>query len=164
MERTGADLERIREGLDVAPALAQLARCGEHWIELGEMVRQINLLDHDRRRLLEDELAQAWGLIDTIVDAEAGKGGGTRLGHARIGLMKPGEFLSPHFDGIDGLRQRRYQIALLSDEGVLFTLGGETRRFLPGEAWRINAAVTHSVVNASASDRITILFDSVCDD
>ena len=162
-ERMNADLERIREGLDVAPALAQLARCGEQWMELSDTVRQIYLLDHERRRLFKDELAQAWKLIDTIVEAEATRGGGTALSHARIGLMRPGEFLLPHFDGIDGLRQRRYQIALVSDEGVAFTLGGETRRFLPGEAWRINAAITHSVVNGSAGDRITILFDTVAD-
>jgi quercetin dioxygenase-like cupin family protein len=156
-----ADLVRIANGLDVAPALAQLALCGEYWIELGEAVRQINLLDHDRGRLLEAELGNAWSLIDSIVEAEAAKGRGVKLGHARIGLMKPGERLPPHFDGIDGTSQRRYQIALVSEEGVAFTLGGETRRFLPGEAWWINAAIVHSVVNMSMSDRITILFDTV---
>ena len=75
--------------------------------------------------------------------------------------MRTGESLPPHFDGIDGVRERRFQVPLVSEEGVAFTIGGETRRFLPGEAWQILASVTHSVANASPADRITILFDTV---
>lgn len=160
-ESVNANLVRIAEGLDVAPVLEQLALCGEQWIQVSDSVRQINLLEHDRGRALEVELAYAWRLIDTIVEIEAARGGGVELSHARIGLMRPGDYLAPHFDGIDATRERRYQIALVSEEGVRFTLGGETRRFLPGEAWWINAAVTHSVVNRSKSDRITILFDTL---
>jgi aspartyl/asparaginyl beta-hydroxylase (cupin superfamily) len=77
--------------------------------------------------------------------------------------MRPGERLPPHRDGIDGICRRRYQIALRSDEGVALTVGGETRRPLPGEAWQIDAARLHSVANESRSDRITILFDTVAD-
>lgn len=160
----GANLVRIRDDLDVAPALAQLESCGDCWIELSDSVRQINLLDHSGARLLETELGAVWTLIDSVVDAAARTGGGRRLAHARIGLMRTGESLPPHFDGIDGVRERRFQVPLVSEEGVAFTIGGETRRFLPGEAWQIDASVTHSVVNASLADRITILFDTVADE
>jgi|GEM_PF-2504110 len=158
-----ANLVRIKDDLDVAPALAQLDTCGECWIELSDGVRQINLLDHDSGRMFETELGAVWTLIDAVVDAAAQIGGGRRLAHARVGLMRTGESLPPHFDGIDGVRQRRFQIPLVSEEGVAFTIGGETRRFLPGEAWQIDASVTHCVVNASLADRITILFDTVVD-
>lgn len=156
-----AYLVRIRDDLDVAPALTQLESCGDHWIELSESVRQINLLDHEGGRLLEAELGSVWALIDSVVEASVRTGGGPRLTHARVGLMRTGERLPPHFDGIDGVKERRFQIPLLSEEGVAFTIAGETRRFLPGEAWQIDVSATHSVVNASSADRITILFDTV---
>ena len=159
-----ASLVRIKDDLDVAPALAQLAECGDFWIHLSDTVRQINLLDHEGGRLLQGEIDAVWALIDSVVDAAALTGSGRRLAHARVGLMRSGESLPPHFDGVDGVRERRYQIPLVSEEGVAFTIGGETRRFLPGEAWQIDASVTHSVVNASTADRITILFDTVTDD
>ena len=74
--------------------------------------------------------------------------------------MPPGAGLPPHHDGIDGVSERRYQLALQSAPGVALTVGGEARCPRPGEVWRIDAERTHSVANGSASDRITILFDT----
>ena len=66
-----ANLMRIRDDLDVAPALAQLESCGDCWIELSDGVRQINLLDHSGVRLFETELGAVWTLINSVVEASA---------------------------------------------------------------------------------------------
>lgn len=152
---------RIAKGLDVAPALADLERRPEFWHQACDTALQIGLLGADCLPILQAEFPSVWRLIDRVREAAARRVGDTgRFSHARIGLMKPGEGLPPHRDGIDCVRQRRYQIALQSDEGVALIVGGETRRPLPGDAWLINVARIHSVANGSARDRITILFDT----
>lgn len=153
---------RIADGLDVAPALAEIAGRPESWIQLGgDALLTIPLLSANYERQYLAELPQVWRLVDrllAILAAEHGDDG--TLCHARIGLMPPGEGLPPHYDGIDGVTQRRYQLALKSEPGVTLTVGGETRWPRPGEAWRIEASRTHSVRNDSAADRITLLFDT----
>ncbi|HEY5710264.1 MAG TPA: aspartyl/asparaginyl beta-hydroxylase domain-containing protein [Allosphingosinicella sp.] len=153
---------RIAEGLDVAPALADITGHPEHWVRLGgDTLLTIQLLDHGYERQLEAELPEVWRLVDrilVILAAEHGDKG--RLCHARIGLMPSGEGLPPHFDGIDGITRRRYQLALISEPGVTLTVGGEEKWPRPGEAWRIEASRTHSVQNDSQADRITLLFDT----
>ena len=110
-------------------------------------------------------MPETWRLIArvrTILAAEHGDTGS--LSHCRVGLMPPGEGLPPHFDGIDGIRHRRYQLALQSAPGVALTVGGETRCPRAGDVWRIEASRTHSVCNHSPADRITLLFDTVAAD
>lgn len=154
---------KIAEGLEVGAALAELAAQPDHlWLRLNpDASRYISLLGPARERRLEAELPEIWRLIDAVrlvLAAEHGDNGA--LSHARIGLMPPGEGLPPHRDGIDGVTERRYQLALQSAPGVALTVGGETRGPRPGEAWRIAAGRTHMVANGSGSDRITILFDT----
>jgi hypothetical protein len=154
---------KIAEGLDVAPALAELARQPDHhWISINpDKLRYIQLLAGTCERQLEAELPEIWRLIDQllrILAAEHGDHGA--LSHCRVGLMPPGCGLAPHFDGIDGVEARRYQLALASEPGVTLTVGGEAKWPRPGEAWQIDASRIHSVVNNSRADRITILFDT----
>lgn len=154
----------IADGLDVAPALAEIAAQPDYvWLQINpDASRYIPLLAGDRERQFEAELAQAWRLIDrvlAILAAEHGDAGA--LSHARIGRMPPGAGLPPHFDGVDGVRERRYQLALASRPGVALVVGGETKCPRPGEAWQIDASRTHSVANGSDADRLTILFDTL---
>lgn len=153
---------KIADGLDVAPALAELARQPHYWLRLNlDESRIILLLGADNARLLEAELPEVWRLIDAVILVLAERHGDTgALEHCRVGLMPPGAGLPPHYDGIDGIARRRYQLALQSEPGVALTVGGDVKRPRPGEAWRIDASRTHSIVNGSASDRITILFDT----
>lgn len=119
------------------------------------------LLGADGERQFEVELPETWRLIDAVrCILAAGHGDNGGPSHARIGLMPPGEGLPPHRDGIDGVTERRYQLALQSAPGVTLTVGGEPKCPRPGEAWRIAAERTHSVANGSDADRITILFDT----
>lgn len=154
---------KIAEGLDVAPALDELARQPDYvWLKLNpDASRYIPLLAGAGERQFEAELPEVWRLIDrvlAILAAEHDDAGA--LCHARVGLMPQGESLPPHFDGVDGVSRRRYQLALRSAPGVALIVGAETKCPRPGEAWRIDASRTHSVVNGSAADRITILFDT----
>ena len=154
----------IAKGLDVAPVLAELAALPDYyWLQINrDKSLYVRLLGAAGERLMEGELPETWGLIGRVRDilaAEHGDTGG--LDHCRVGLMPPGEGLPPHFDGVDGITHRRYQIALQSVPGVELTVGGEMKCPRPGEAWRIAASRTHSVCNRSEVDRITILFDTI---
>ena len=153
---------KIAEGLDVEPALAQLARWPECWICLGATEQAyIPLLGAGNARLLEAELPEVWRLIDTV--RQAAGGDRATLVYARVGRMPPGEGLPLHFDGIDGVRERRYQVALQSDAGADFTIEDEDRCFRPGEAWQVDVSRPHTVHNRSATDRIVILFDTLAE-
>ena len=154
---------RIADGLDVAPALAELARQPDHqWVQLGaDALLYIPLLAGTRERQLEAELPEIWRLIDRVLAILAADHEDCgMLSYCRIGLMPPGCGLLPHFDGVDGISVRRYQLALLSEPGVTLTVGGEAKWPRPGDAWQIDASRTHSVHNDSRADRITILFDT----
>lgn len=153
----------IAAGLDVAPALAELARQPDHlWLQLGaDPLLSISLLGGTGGRRLQAELAESWRLIERVLAiAVAEHDDHGRLSHCRIGLMPPGCGLTPHFDGVDGVEERRYQLALVSEPGVVLTVGGEAKWPRAGEAWQIDASRTHSVHNGSTVARITILFDT----
>lgn len=153
---------KIAEGLDVAPALAELDAHPGHWLKLnGDESGYIPLLGVGNMRLVEDEFPSVWRLVDQVLATLAKQDGAAgALSHARVGLMPPGSGLPPHFDGIDGIAERRYQIALRSETGVALTVDGETRCPRAGEAWQIDASRVHSIHNGSTADRITILFDA----
>lgn len=153
----------IAEGLSVAPVLAELAALPDYcWLRINsDDSRYVGLLGGGGERQYESELPDTWRLIDRILATLAAEHGDCgRLCHARVGLMPPGEGLPPHSDGIDGITQRRYQIALQSQDGVELIVGGEAKCPRPGEVWRIDASRTHSVCNRSEADRITILLDT----
>jgi hypothetical protein len=154
---------KIAERLDIAPALAEIAAQPDHvWLRINaDALAYIPLLTGACERQFITELPHVWRLIDrvlAILAAEHDDRGA--LVHCRIGRMPPGAGLEPHFDGIDGIAERRYQLALASPPGTLLTVGGEAKWPRPGECWRIAAARTHSVFNHGERDRITILFDT----
>lgn len=150
---------KIVEGLDVEPALAQLAQWPQCWLCLNANDQTfIPLLTAGNARLLEAELPEVWRLIDTV--REAAGVADAEIVHCRVGCIPPGEGLPLHFDGVDGERERRYQIALRSEAGADFTIEGESKCFRPGEAWQVDVSRLHTVQNRGASDRIVILFDT----
>ncbi len=157
----------IAEALDVGPALAELKALPDYyWVQINaDRSVFVRLLDFDDQPVLEAELPEVWRLIARVRDILATEHKDTgALSHCRVGLMPHGEGLPPHFDGVDGIRHRRYQLALQSAPGVELTVGGETRCPRPGDVWRIAASRTHSVYNHSPIDRITLLFDTVAND
>lgn len=156
---------KLAEGLDPAAALAEIARVSDNWVEVNPAPQRFIMIlsDDGRSRWLAAELPETWRLVDRLVAilAAAEPGHEVRLRSARLGLTPPGGSMPAHHDGpaIDGVRWRRCQIALRSDPGVAFICGGETRRFLPGEAWQFDAGQVHEVLNGSEADRIILLVD-----
>jgi aspartyl/asparaginyl beta-hydroxylase (cupin superfamily) len=153
---------KIADGLDVASVLAELARSPEYWLRLNQDESEyIPLLCVNDSRLLEAELPEVWRLIDRLRDVAAAElGDRGALVHCRVGRIPHGGGLAPHFDGLNGVTERRYQLALQSEAGAEITVGGESKCLRPGEAWQIDVSQVHSVSNTSGTDRIVILFDS----
>ena len=111
----------IADGLEVAPALAELAALPDYyWLEINEAPSvYVRLLDNHGTPVLTAELPQTWRLIDQVRAILAGRHDDTgSFADCRVGLMPPGEGLAPHHDGIDGIKARRYQLALQSAPGV----------------------------------------------
>ncbi|MDF7775024.1 aspartyl/asparaginyl beta-hydroxylase domain-containing protein [Sphingomonas sp. AOB5] len=151
----------IANGLDIGPALDELAANPWFWMSPNaNALLEIPLLSGDYARELETTLPELWKLIDTALAHVAKAGDTGMLAYCRAGLIPPGAGIPPHFDGIDGVTIRRYQLALASEPGVALVVDGETRRFEPGELWQIDVSKVHSVHNGSQADRITVLFDT----
>jgi aspartyl/asparaginyl beta-hydroxylase (cupin superfamily) len=85
---------------------------------------------------------------------------GVTLGRVIITKLPPGKKITPHVDGgAPATYFSRYQIALQSLPGALFTIGDETVNFESGEVWLIDNKKEHSVVNNSRDDRIVMIVD-----
>lgn len=154
---------KIAEGLEIGPALAEIAATPDHWWldNRGDGCANLYLLDHRNAPILRDELPETWRLIERarrLLAADHHDRGA--LSFCRVGRMPPGAGMAPHRDGIDGVIERRYQLALQSVPGVEFTVGGEMRCPCPGDLWQIAVHHSHSVWNRSPVDRITLLFDT----
>ncbi len=85
---------------------------------------------------------------------------GVTLGRVIITKLPPGKKITPHVDGgAPATYYKRYQMALQSLPGALFTIGDETVNFESGEVWLIDNTKEHSVVNNSRDDRIVMIVD-----
>ena len=74
-------------------------------------------------------------------------------GHGRI---------DTHTDGLYSLLKcHRIHLPIISNDQVIFTIGGEERVLGEGEMWEINNATLHSVDNNSDQDRIHLIVDWV---
>jgi Aspartyl/Asparaginyl beta-hydroxylase len=84
------------------------------------------------------------------------------LGKVIITRLPPGKSIEPHIDhmppGIAPYYQR-YQIPLSVNLGVVFKCGDEELYMKPGSCYWFNNQITHSVVNNSDQDRISMLTD-----
>lgn len=88
----------------------------------------------------------------------------TRLGRVIITRLPPGKEIVPHEDqGAPATYFERFQIAIQSMPGALFTIGDETVNFQSGDVYWINNNVTHGVVNNSKDDRIALVVDLRCE-
>lgn len=154
----------IADGLDVAPALAELAALPElYWTANhgNRADRLVALLGPDGRPRQRERLPAIWALIERVhAIAARDFGDSGTLDYARVGKLPPGHAIAPHADGHDGVRYRRYQIVLASGPAAVLVLDGESRNLGPGEAWQIDSSKIHSAVNHDPVPRIIILFDS----
>lgn len=153
----------IAEGLEVGPALAELAALpGLYWTAThGAADLLVPLLGPDGRRRQQDRLPAVWALVEAVhAIAARDFGDGGAIDYARVGKLPPGHTVLPHADGHDGVTHRRYQILLASGPQAALVLDGERRQLKPGQAWQLDTRKIHSVANPDPVPRINILFDS----
>ena len=67
----------------------------------------------------------------------------------------------PHHtdSGYSLLNCHRVHVPVVTNEGVLFTVGGEQINMRVGEFWEINNGADHAVTNSSDEDRVHIIID-----
>lgn len=83
-----------------------------------------------------------------------------RVGRVLISRMSPGKEIAPHIDGGDHARYyRRYHVVLASQPGCIFKCEEEQVQMRSGDVWWFDNGKTHSVVNHSADDRLTMVVD-----
>jgi hypothetical protein len=86
-----------------------------------------------------------------------------RIGRVLITKLPPGASIDPHEDGGEYAKYyERYQIALQSEPGTVFSAGGESVFMATGDCWWFDNTVEHKVVNNSATDRISLIVDLHC--
>ncbi len=74
-------------------------------------------------------------------------------GHGRI---------DTHTDGLFSLLKcHRIHIPIITNDDVVFTIGGEEKVLGEGEMWEINNATLHAVDNRNDADRIHLIIDWV---
>lgn len=86
---------------------------------------------------------------------------GERLGGVLITRIPPGAGIDRHVDrGWHVEYYDKFYVSLRSAPGAKFICheaGDETLQPMPGECWRFDNRLPHSVVNESAEDRITLI-------
>jgi len=83
-----------------------------------------------------------------------------RIGRILISRMAPGKVIAPHEDGgAVASYYTRYQMPLQSEPGCIFDCDGERIQMAGGQVWWFDNKKTHSVVNNSANDRISMVVD-----
>jgi hypothetical protein len=96
----------------------------------------------------------------TIFDSAGGTGYTVR---ALLVNLKAGGRIPPHEDtGYSLMASRRVHIPIISNDRVVFTIGGEAKVMRQGELWEVNNARVHSVLNDGESDRVHLILDCVC--
>jgi hypothetical protein len=168
---------RLAKGVNVAPLLVAISRQPELWDQntlrtkhpktahgdVSDIWLMFNDTDGDVANDIIvkpypafKELPQARLLIFDLMRLVEG----VTLGRVIVTKLPPGKKITPHVDGgAPATYFTRYQIALQSLPGALFTIGDETVNFESGEVWMIDNKKEHSVVNNSRDDRIVMIVD-----
>jgi hypothetical protein len=83
------------------------------------------------------------------------------LGRVVISRLGPGKQIPPHEDhiGLTPMFYSRYQIPLYSKKGVDFHCGDEILWMMAGNVYWFNNTITHSVINNSDEDRLSMIID-----
>lgn len=166
----------ITDAIDPAPLLAQIEANPQFWNYDDSWTRHkpsgVAIYNTDAIVLWYNEgldwatwarpALSVFTAAEPIVTAVMRAIPGSPLGKIIITRLRPGERIEPHEDkwpeGLP-LYWHRYQIPLSVAPGCLFHCGDEALFMPPGTAWWFNNQRTHSVVNDSDEDRISMLCD-----
>jgi hypothetical protein len=74
--------------------------------------------------------------------------------------LKASSNIEPHVDnGYSLMTAKRTHIPIITNSGVTFTVGDETKYLKEGEIWEIDNSKVHSVDNNSDLDRVHLIMD-----
>jgi hypothetical protein len=168
---------RLAKGVNVAPLLVAISRQPELWDQntlrtkhpqtahsaVSDIWLMFNEVGKDvandlivRPYPAFEKLPQAREIIFDLMRLVQG----VTLGRVIITKLPPGKKIAPHVDGgAPATYFTRYQVALQSLPGALFTIADETVQFESGDVWMINNKKEHSVINNSRDDRIVMIVD-----
>jgi hypothetical protein len=167
---------RIKDGLDVAPALAILNSQPSLWrIFTGRQLYEgsahadtetiilrgpttlenvFDNLDSDDHVVTQSLQSVVQLIHEAIASLEA-----REVGRALLVRLKPRGAITPHTDeGRYARYYARFHIPLCSPPDCLFSAGDESVHMAPGELWWFNHQVPHSVTNG-AEPRIHLIVD-----
>ena len=79
-----------------------------------------------------------------------------------VKLDASGGDIAPHVDNLFTLSHaHRIHIPIITNDGVLFTIGNEVKNLKEGEIWEINNREMHSVLNEGKDSRVHMIIDWV---
>jgi hypothetical protein len=168
-------IEKIAVGLNVAPMLWALQANPQLWNEYGQRTKDPASPHHEVDdiwlRYAEPELASQPGPhesvwypsakllpVDDLVFPLMQFVKGERLGGVLITRIRAGKECKPHHD--NGWHARYYDkfaIQLQSAPGQKFCFDNEELEPMPGDVYTFDNAHTHSVVNPTEHDRVTMI-------
>jgi hypothetical protein len=168
---------RLAKGVNVAPLLVAINRQPELWDQNtlrtnhpktahGEVSDIWLMFNETAGDVVNDIIVKPYPAFDKLPQARPVLFDlmrlveGVTLGRVIITKLAPGKKITPHVDGgAPATYYTRYQVALQSLPGALFTIGDETVNFESGEVWLIDNKKEHSVTNNSRDDRIVMIVD-----
>jgi len=161
------DLSFIRRKLARIPERAWYGSGREKTYEVHKQTQSLLLIHDDDFRhyqptqhdLYNDFRKELQPIFDFIADHYHHDGYVVRALFARL---KAGGRIDSHTDGLYSLLKcHRIHIPIVTNDQVVFTIGGEEKVLGEGEMWEINNATLHAVDNRSALDRIHLIVDWV---
>ena len=161
------DLSFIKRKLARIPERAWHGSGRENTYEVHKQTQALLLIhDEDFRHykptyhdLYKDFRKELQPIFDFIADHYHRDGYVVRALFARL---KAGGRIDTHTDGLFSLLKcHRIHVPIITNDEVVFTIGGEEKVLGEGEMWEINNATLHAVDNNSAEDRIHLIVDWV---
>lgn len=171
---------KVAEGVNVTPLLVALADNPDLWnqntlrtqhpgtahSEVSDILVFFNEITDDPSAVIDDRQVipyPAWARLPQlrpIIFDLMHMVGGVQLGRVIITRLPPGKTITPHVDGgAPAEWYTRYQLALQSLPGCIFSCGDESVSMRTGELWRFENTLEHSVSNASADQRLALIID-----
>ncbi|MEM7563263.1 MAG: aspartyl/asparaginyl beta-hydroxylase domain-containing protein [Pseudomonadota bacterium] len=161
------DLEFIKRKLARIPEKAWHGSGREQTYEVHKQTQSLLLIhDADFRHynptyhdLYKDFKKELQPIFDFISDRYKGDGYIVRALFARLAGNSG---IDLHTDGLFSLLKcHRIHVPIITNDQVVFSIGGEDRVLGEGEMWEINNATLHAVRNNSNKDRIHLIVDWV---
>lgn len=174
------NLQKIADGIDVAPLLAQLEANPHLWGLDTRRQRALGSPHHDTESLIlrgpsdptlatffTDVGAEPTDLMDLfaaelhpVLDPILNRIGATAVGRMLIAKLQSGGRIDWHADeGLYAKAWARLHIVLASDKGNRFMVEDESVHMEPGTCWWFAHRRAHAVVNHSNTPRIHLIVD-----